>query len=104
MDTGASLNLQNQSNGISKIAMYGGIVSAISSIILMGVTAWYAVLTRRIVKSNESLVQQNIMPFLYISPPFRDTLGSDKVTFIVHISNIGRGPALDIEVEPCLKD
>jgi len=96
---GASLNLLNQSTGITKITMYISIASTISSIILMIVTAWYAILTRKIVKNNESMVQQNIMPFLYISPPYKHTLGSDMVTFIVNVANIGRGPALDIEIE-----
>ena len=95
---GANLDLSSQSNKMSEILMYGGIASAIASIILVAVTAWYAVLTRRIVASNESLVQQNIMPFLYIWPPSQGSSNLDTVYFDIKVSNIGRGPALYIEL------
>ena len=82
---------------MSKITMYVGAASSISTVVLVIVTIWYAILTKRILKSNESLVKQNIMPLLYISPPIYHPRGGG-VTFMTQVSNIGRGPALDIEL------
>lgn len=96
---GASLNLQNQSNGMTKMTMYGALASAIATIILAGITFWYAFLTKKIVESNEGLVQQNIMPFLYIKFSMT-TIDADGTPFFsFQVFNIGRGPALDIKLE-----
>lgn len=75
-----------------------GLITAIATVVLVGVTAYYAFINKRILKSNEKSSEEQLRPFIIANIYSEDHL----IKF--EIKNIGKRPAknIDIKFEPPL--
>lgn len=72
-----------------------GLISAVATVILVVITAWYAFITKKILKSNEESTRELIRPYIIANVEPRDYF------IMLRITNIGKRPAQHITVRFC---
>src|SRR5690242_11750012 len=83
-------------NWISWLNSNSGAITAVASVVLTGVTAYYAFLTWRLVQENRELREEHSRPQVAITTSLHEAHIN-----IVHlvIENIGHGPAYEVRFE-----
>jgi hypothetical protein len=82
------------------IVAISAFISALATVVLVGVTAYYAFINKKILKSNEKISNDNLRPYVIA------IIFSEDYLLKLQIKNIGKKPAvkIDISFNPSLNE